>query len=108
MVQGGEHFRFALKSCQSVRIRRHGRWENLDRDLTFQLGVGRAVDLAHAACSDLRGDFVDTETRTGSKSQIAWDYTCEATEARFILQKRRSVDLTTAEPPPSRIATREP
>ena len=57
MVQGGEHFRFALKSCEPIVISRE-RWrQDLDRDLTLQLGVGGSVHLPHAAFADLGGDF---------------------------------------------------
>ena len=72
MVQGGEHFRFALKARQSVDVNRE-RWrQDLDGHLTFQLRVGRPVHLAHPAFADLRDDFVDAETPAGCQGQTAW------------------------------------
>ena len=61
-------------------IDRGGRWlagarhvvvQDLDRDLTFQLRVCRAIDLPHPAFANLRGDFVYAETSTGGKGQVA-------------------------------------
>jgi hypothetical protein len=49
MIQGREDFRFALKARQSVEVRRQRRREDLDGDLTLQLCVRRAIDLAHPA-----------------------------------------------------------
>jgi hypothetical protein len=53
---------------------REGFGEDLDRDVSVQLGVARPVHLPHPAFANLRGDFVDAETRAGSESQVA-DYT---------------------------------
>jgi hypothetical protein len=41
--------------------------ENLDRDLSLHVRVCCAVDLAHAARADLRGDFIGAETGAGLK-----------------------------------------
>ena len=61
MVQGREHFRFALKPREPIVVSSEGRRQDLDRDLTFQLGVGRAIDLTHSAFANLRGDVIDAE-----------------------------------------------
>src|SRR5262245_38486021 len=71
MVQRGEHFRFALKPREPIGIRRKRRREDLDRDLTFQSGVGGAIHLPHAALADLRGDVVDAKTFAGDEAQTA-------------------------------------
>ena len=75
MVQRSEHFRFTLKASQSVRIRRQGGRQNLDGDLTFQLGIGGTIHLPHAAFTNLGGDLVDAETGAGGKGQNWRDYT---------------------------------
>ena len=72
MVQRREHFRFALKACEPIVIRRDGRRQNLDGDLALQLGVGGPIHLAHAAFANLGGDFVDAEPRAGGKGQSLW------------------------------------
>ena len=41
--------------------------QNLDGDLPLQVGVGRAIHLAHPAHADLGGDFVRAEA--GARSQ---------------------------------------
>ena len=38
------------------------------------MAVGRAIDLAHLAGADLRGDFIDTETRAGCENQTVGLY----------------------------------
>jgi hypothetical protein len=70
MIQGGEDFGFASKAGESVNIRGHRCWENLDGNLTFQLGIGCPIRLTHAPFADLRGDFVNTKTGAGSQGQV--------------------------------------
>ena len=41
----------------------------LMRDVAIELGVARAIDLAHAAFADLGGDFVDAEAGAGGEGQ---------------------------------------
>jgi hypothetical protein len=40
--------------------------------LTFQVRVGDAIHLAHAAFADLRGDVVDAEASAGGEGQVVW------------------------------------
>ena len=44
-------------------------WQDLDGDLTPQVGVGRVICLTHAAHADLGGDFIRTEANAGGKGQ---------------------------------------
>ena len=69
MVEGREHFGFALKAREAIRIAGHRGRQHLDRHDRFRLRVGRAIDLAHAAGADLRGDFVDAEAGAGAEGQ---------------------------------------
>ena len=68
-LRSREHFGFALKARQAIRIAGHRGGQHLDRDGPLELGVDRAIDLAHAAGADLRGDFVDAEASAGSEGQ---------------------------------------
>jgi len=45
MIQRGEHFRFALKACQPLGVRRQRRRQDFDGNLTLQLRVGRPIHL---------------------------------------------------------------
>jgi hypothetical protein len=45
MIQGREHFRFALKARHPLSVGCERGRQNLDRDLAFQLRVGGAIDL---------------------------------------------------------------
>ena len=49
---------------------REGVRQDLQRDVAIELRVAGAIDLAHAACADLRGDFVGAEAGAGSESQV--------------------------------------
>ena len=69
MIQGREHFRFALKPCEPALVSRNRRRQDLDGDLAFELRVGRPVDLAHAAGTDGGDHFIGTETGAGSEGQ---------------------------------------
>jgi hypothetical protein len=61
MVQRREHFRFALKSGQSLRIARQCRRQDLNRRLMIELGITRLVTLAHSARPNPRENFMRTE-----------------------------------------------
>jgi hypothetical protein len=67
MVQGGEHFRLALKTGEPIGVTRERRRQDLDRDLAFQPGIGGPIYLPHPAFADLLGDFVDAEARARSE-----------------------------------------
>jgi hypothetical protein len=69
MVQGREHFRFTLKPRDPIVVSGEQRRQDLDRDLAFEPGVGRPIDLAHAPFADLGGDLVDAETGAGREAQ---------------------------------------
>ena len=62
MVQRGEDFRFALEPGQPLAVGRHRVGQDLDGDLSLEVGVGGAIDLAHSAHADLRGNFVRAES----------------------------------------------
>ena len=49
IIEGGEHFRLALKTGEPLGVRRDRGRQNLDGDLTFQPGVDRPKHLAHPA-----------------------------------------------------------
>jgi hypothetical protein len=51
-----EHFRLAPETRQPFGITGDGRRQHLQRDLPLQVGVGRAIHLAHAAFAQQRDD----------------------------------------------------
>ena len=61
MVELREQLRFALEARQALLVRGERRRQDLDRDVAPELGVGRPVDLAHAALAQLGGDLVGAE-----------------------------------------------
>ncbi len=66
MVEGREHFGFALEARQAIRIASHRGGQHLDRNLAFQIRVGGLIHLAHTTDAYLRGDLVDADSDTGS------------------------------------------
>jgi hypothetical protein len=72
MVEGRQHFGFLLKSGEPLGILGKRRWERLDRNPALQSGVGRAIDLAHAALADLGDDFIDAKPRSRREGQAGW------------------------------------
>jgi hypothetical protein len=69
MVQRSEDFGFALKAREPIIVSGEGGRQNLDRDLTLQVGVGCPIHLAHPALADLCGDFVNAEAGTRGEGQ---------------------------------------
>ena len=69
MVEDREHLGFTLKACEPILVGRERWWQDLDRDLPLQLGIGGPIHLSHPAFANLGGDFVDTEARAGSQGQ---------------------------------------
>jgi hypothetical protein len=64
VIQRREHFRFALEPRQPFGITGDGRRQHLQRDLPLQVGVGRAIHLAHAAFAQQRDDVVGAKARS--------------------------------------------
>ena len=74
MVEGREHFGFALKAREAIRIAGDRRGQHFDRHRPLQIAVGRAIDLAHAAGADGGDDLIGTEARAGDQGQGWRDY----------------------------------
>ena len=62
MIQGGEHFGFALKAREPIRIGGKRSGQDLESDLALQPCVARAIHLAHAADAQRIENFVRSET----------------------------------------------
>ena len=58
MIQRRQHLRLAREARHAVGILREGLGQHLDRDVAVELGVGGALDLAHAALAELGSDAV--------------------------------------------------
>src|ERR1700736_2240490 len=75
MIQRRDRARLAFKALAPLGVSRHGRWQNLDGDVTVQPPVARAVHLAHPAGAESGEDFIGAESRAGSQSHSAVNYT---------------------------------
>ena len=69
VVQRGEDFRLALETREPIGVTGERGRQDLDRDLALQRRVRRTIHFTHAADADAGDDFVDAETRAGSKGQ---------------------------------------
>ena len=61
MVQRREHLRFSAEPREAVGIVGDSWQQHLDCDVSIQLGVARAIHLAHPACAERGQDFVRTK-----------------------------------------------
>ena len=62
MVQRGERLRFAGEAGEAFVVRCKELGEHFDRDLTIELRVAGAIDLAHATGPERRHDFIGPES----------------------------------------------
>ena len=71
VVERGEQMRLALEAPQAVGVLGHLRRQDLDRDVAVEVRVGRAVDLAHPAGAERRGDPV-VRQRPADQRSLPW------------------------------------
>ena len=67
MVEGGDHLGLSLEQRQSRPIGGHRLGQHLEGDLAIELGVERAVDLAHPSLGELRLDLVVGDPLPGQR-----------------------------------------
>jgi len=67
VIQRGERLRFAFESRQSIRIVGERVGKNLQRDVTIEFRVPRAIDLAHPTRAERGDDLVGSEARAWRK-----------------------------------------
>ena len=90
VIQRSEDARFPCEADQAFRVGNERRGQDLDGDVAPELGIPRAIDLAHTACAERLKDFVRAESCAGSERQgVDW-----------IIEKR--VAITTRQDPRSR------
>ena len=75
MVERGQHLRLALEACDTIGIERERVGDDLQRDVTTEFCIARAIDLAHAARAEGGDDLVRAEARAWGESQTVVDYT---------------------------------
>ena len=70
LAQRGQRRRLALESRESIGIGGHGVWHHLDRNVTTELRIARAIHLPHSTGAEHGHDFVRAETATGGESHV--------------------------------------
>ena len=82
MIQRGEDLRFAAEAGQAFGVVGDTGEEHLDGDVALELGVARAVHLAHSTAPDEGQDFVRAESSAGSQG-----HSCKRTAASYRSEK---------------------
>ena len=85
VIQRGEDLGFALEAREPFRIGGNRGRQNLDRDLTFQLGVCRPKHLPHPAFPNLGGHFIRAETGAGREAQTSGNIAFRGARTRSLL-----------------------
>jgi hypothetical protein len=67
VVQRGEGPGLAIEAPDPLGVARKRRRQDLDRDVSAELPVARAIDLAHAAAAKRRSDFIGSNAGAGEK-----------------------------------------
>ena len=67
MVQRGEDPGLALEAGEAVGVGGESFRKDLESHVPIELGVAGPVNLTHAACADLGGDFVRADARTSAE-----------------------------------------
>ena len=65
MVQGSEHFGFALEPGEPVRVGRERSRQDFDGNVALEICVSGAIHLTHAAHAEQDNDFIRAEVRAG-------------------------------------------
>jgi hypothetical protein len=71
MIERGEEARFACEAGAAFGVSGKVRWQNLNRDVTPELAVARAIHLSHAASPKRRDDLVRAEL-TADHLTVVW------------------------------------
>ena len=105
MIQCRQCPSLAVESSEAIGIRREELGQHLDRHITMELGIARAVYLTHAARPERGGDFVVTKPGASrqrhralfrmSVNQFWTMMTCPSGHCRpFIIRKRPSAETS--------------
>jgi hypothetical protein len=76
VVERRQHLRLAREACDALGI--EGNWvgDDLQRDVAIQLGIARAIHLAHAAGAEGGDNLIRAESGAGGERQtLAVEYT---------------------------------
>ncbi len=81
VIQGRDHFRFALEPREACRIGSKRLRQDLDRDLALEPRIAGPIHLPHAAGADLRGNFIRTKPGASGQGHAAEGNSSVATES---------------------------
>src|SRR5262245_58681613 len=99
MIERSSRAGFLLETPKPVGVAGEDGRDNLDCHVTPEPGIVGAVDLPHAACANLRHDFVSADARASGEGH-AWDAVTVGVEGR----KRQGVGRMDEARRPSREA----
>ena len=67
MIERRENLRFTTEASEAFRMVRDLGQQDLERHVTIELGVMRAIHLAHPAGAEQGDDLVEAEARAGGE-----------------------------------------
>ena len=70
MVQGGQCLGFALEAGEIIGVVGKGTGKDFNGDIAVEFVVARALNLAHAAFSERRENFVGTDSVAGGEGHL--------------------------------------
>ena len=70
MVERSEHLCLALEAREPIAVAREMLRQHLDGDIALQLRIAGAIDLAHAAGTERRDDFVRAKAGPGRERHL--------------------------------------
>ena len=65
MIERGQELGFTLESSDTIGIGGDRRRQNLQRDVTLQPGIARAIHFAHSAFAQLRDNRIRPDALAG-------------------------------------------
>jgi hypothetical protein len=87
VIQGRHGLRFLLEATHAIGVCRERLGKHLDRDVTTQTRVARAIHLAHSAGPERGINHIPAEGCTGGETH-GWDGTPDYTEPTGVACRR--------------------
>ena len=114
MIERGDRARLGFEAPKTVGVSGHRRGKNLDRNVALKARIAGAIDLAHAAGTQNRDDFVRADANARREAHVngggiitkrVTQPDCGATAE---VKSATSPHAAPLSPAPSRVNRREP
>ena len=94
MVERRQHLRLPAEAGEALRLQRECRSNHFQRDVAIELGIARAIHLAHAAGAERGENLIRAEARAGSEGHSCFvDYRGPATAPTALLLSNAALSI---------------